>query len=121
MTNVMLIAILGKVFAYCTRDPCRVSISRLAKRGSQICKLVYPAAANCCTASIIGAYEHRQTSEMQGPDLQLCSPRRCQTLLACRRSSAAGCRRRMHAASKRRWRRRRQSEPAGLVWWRTGS
>jgi hypothetical protein len=37
----MRIALLGKVFAYRTWDPCRVSIFRHAKRASQICKSVY--------------------------------------------------------------------------------
>ena len=41
MTDVMLIALIDKVFDYLTRDPCRVSNFRLAKRGSQICKSVY--------------------------------------------------------------------------------
>jgi hypothetical protein len=41
MANVMLIALLGKVFAYRTWDPRRVGTFRLAKRGSQICKSVY--------------------------------------------------------------------------------
>jgi hypothetical protein len=81
-----------------------------------------PLQANCCAAAVSGAYEHRQTSDMQGLDLQPCSPRRCQILLArrrsCRRSSAAECHRRMHAVSKLG---RRQSEPARLVWWRSGS
>lgn len=40
LTSVTLITLLGKVFAWRTRDPCRASILRLAKPESQLCKPV---------------------------------------------------------------------------------
>ena len=43
LADVMLITPLGRVATWRTRDPCCVSVLRLAKTGRRICKLVYSA------------------------------------------------------------------------------